>query len=179
MSIVPVRSPLLFYERRGVPAYPRARSLRKLLHAQSLAGLFHFGRRTQRSRDLSHHAPPRRPRLFLPRLLPLLALATGCAGTPATGQQYVVLTLPMSIALLVFGATLVAFVSGITVGLRQAMTFLRLADAAAWQYHREEIAKILHASSDVHDAVQDIVQQTHARIRTLRTHLHTLKEARR
>jgi hypothetical protein len=80
------------------------------------------------------------------------------------------------ITLLVFGTALVAFVIGITVGMRQAMTFLRLADAATWQYHREEIAKILHASSTVHDLVQAIVQQTHARIRT---HLHTLKEAQR
>src|SRR3954454_19404921 len=120
MSTVPVRSPLLFYERRGVPEYPRACSLRKLLDPQSLAGLFHFGRRTQRSRDLSLHA------------LPLLALATGCAGTPATGQQHAAFTLPVSIPLLVFGAVLVGFVSGITVGMRQAMTFLRLADAAAW-----------------------------------------------
>jgi len=90
-----------------------------------------------------------------------------------------VFTLPVSITLLVFGAVLVGFVSGITVGMRQAMTFLRLADAAAWQYHREEVGKILNASSTVHDVVQDIVQQTHARIRTLRTQLHTLKEARR
>jgi TctA family transporter len=85
----------------------------------------------------------------------------------------------MSIALLVFGAVLVGFVSGIVVGMRQAMTFLRLADAAAWQYHREELATILHASSAVHDLVQDIVQQAHARIRTLRTQLQDLKEAQR
>jgi|GEM_PF-5250759 len=171
MSIVPVRSPLLFYERRGVPASSRVCSLRKLLGTQSLAGLFGLRHGTQRSRDLSLHA--------LPRLLPLLALATGCAGTPATGEQHVVFTLPMSIALLVFGAALVGFVSGITVGLRQAMTFLRLADAAASQYHREAIAKILHASSAVHDLVQAIVQQTHARIRALRTQLKDLKEAQR
>jgi len=176
MATVPVRSPLLFYERRGVPASLCMCSVPNFISARCLAEVLRLGRRTQRSRDLSLRAPSRRPRVSLPRLLPLLALATACAEAPATGQQHVVFTLPMSIALLVFGAALVGFVSGVTLGMRQALTFLRAADTAASQYHREEIAKILHASSTVHDLVQDIVQQAHARIRTLRTQLQDLKE---
>jgi hypothetical protein len=180
----PVLSPLRFYDRRGFPVLPGAGVRADSARTTRLAPAHASHRHGARSRDFS-------PLRCLVALVVALLLSGCSAAAPATdhpmvkllgtivdGKGFYVFDLPAprTFTILFTAGFLVGIVTGGILGIRLAIALLRAADSAAAQYHRSEVARILDASSGVHDVIEDIVRHSRRRIDDLRRQLERVNE---
>jgi len=99
-------------------------------------------------------------------------LALLLPALPLTAQEQAKTVWVFSVTEATIGVSVLAFIIGGLVGYVLGTTvfreFLRLADDAASQFHRAEVAKIFCASSTIHSYVQQILRVAHERIAELR-----------
>ena len=145
MNPFPVRSPLRFSERRGVPVFAR----------------FPGRSPVRSSRDLPLHGGP--SPAALRGALPLLLVVTGCSRVMIAGEPHVALSLP-TLILLLLATAVVGLLAGAAIATLQTTSLLRAIDHAANEYHRGEVAKLVRASQQIHDLVDQVIFESNVRI---------------